>query len=178
MIEKKYAYLAALNVLLELKDLITDMRCWVVAPADIAKELMNLIAAMGFFFGFPKTSIYPHRKSELKWESLTLLLGPDLFSKMQEMDIEAVRKDLPQEQKLPSIKALIEIDEEKAKAFTEVFPAFNVMLTFMKSVIDYRLAYVEFKRSEYNARKAKAEEAGEPFSEPALNVELGDDFDE
>merc|ERR1711908_179001 len=105
------------------------------------------------------------------------------FSKLESSNIDfdvqkgGGRKGLTNEQKLTNIQALLppDFNEEKAK---EIDPAFEVLWTFLKTAVDYRVQALTQAKADYDARKAAAEGADppEPFEEPELTT-IDDDFE-
>jgi len=168
-VQKKYAFLRARDVLVAQKALIMDLKSWVVA----SPEMMSSFAAAMLILGYKKEDVYPKRKSVLQWKKLESLLDDALFSKIEAADVGGERTGLTAEQKISNVKSLAfptaEWNEEAAKA---VSPALELLVIFVQSAVNYRLADLEYRKAAYN--KAKEEE-GEAFAGPPLEA-LDDDF--
>jgi len=173
LVQEKYKYLRARQAFVQLKALVLELLSWVVVPP----EVLNVIAATAFMYGYPKDKIYPKRKTMLKWDTLKTLLNDELFTTVQEANICAERTKLQPEQKLASIKEMAtpaEYDEEKARALA---PAFEVLYTLIQAACAYRAKDLAVRKAEYAKRKEAAAAAEEAFTETALE-DLDDDFAE
>merc|ERR1712039_349678 len=94
--EKKKAYLVAQKTVLALKDMILELKSWVWIPP----EMLNILAALGFMYGAKRESIFPKRKSVLKWDKLKTLLDGEFFTGIETVEVSGERKNLIPEQKL------------------------------------------------------------------------------
>jgi len=171
LLQKKIAYKCARAAALALEDQIMQLATWVYVPM----EMMNLLAGLALLIGYNKASLYPKRKSALKWEQLKAILSPSFFDKIQHTDagaIVAARTNLEPEQKLASIKALAVLDEIAETKARDTSPGFEIIFTLLSAACNYRSADLEVRKNEYMKRK---EEAGDAFSEPLLE-NLDDDF--
>jgi len=160
LIGKKWAYLKAARVFLELKDIFLKLTSWVVVPP----EMLNIIAATAFMFGYTKVQLYPKRKPNLNWETLVKVLDEDFFTTVQEVDVTAEKKGIEQEQKLAAIKAMLPADYDATKA-KELSPAFELLYSLLDAAIAYRTADLTTRKAAYEKQK---EEEGEDFQEPPL----------
>ncbi|CAE7240895.1 DYDC2 [Symbiodinium pilosum] len=170
VIQKKFAFLRALEVAKELSGMIASLTSWVYATADV----MNVVAALAHFAGYTKADIYPRRKSNLNWQRLKQLLqNPlQLLEKVGKVEVEGPRKGVLPEHLHAYIMQMgspAEMDGEKAK---EIAPAFFLLFNLLQAGCAYRTADLELRKAEFNKQK---EEAGEEYEGPALE-ELDDDF--
>mmetsp|Transcript_738 Transcript_738/g.1997 ORF Transcript_738/g.1997 Transcript_738/m.1997 type:complete len:575 (-) Transcript_738:183-1907(-) len=170
VIQKKFAFLRALEVAKELGNMIASLTSWVYATSDV----INVVAALAHFAGYTKKDIYPRRKSALNWERLKQLLkNPlQLLEKVAKVPIEGARKGVLPEHLHAYIMQLgtpAEMDAEKAK---EIAPAFSLLFSLLQAGCAYRTADLELRKAEFNKQK---EEAGEEYDGPALE-DLDDDF--
>merc|ERR1711920_32340 len=159
----------ARKTVLALKDVILELKSWVWIPP----EMLNILAALGFMYGFKKESIFPKRKSVLKWDKLKTLLDGEFFTSIEKVEISGERKNLIPEQKLNAIKQLglpDAVDEEAAKA---VWPAFQILFALLQAACNYRSADLEMRKGRYQ----KQTEEGENPPTQKLD-ELDDDFAE
>lgn len=166
LVQKKFAYLKARDAALAQKDLILQLNTWVV----VTPEFLNVLAATALMYGYTKDSLYPKRKSNLKWEKLKTVLDGKLFDTIKQATITESRKGLSPEQKLSAVLAMASpagYDEAKAK---EVSPAFELVFTLIQAACAYRKAHLDVSKAAFSARK---EEAGESFEEKPL-----EDFDD
>ncbi|CAE7475615.1 Ank1 [Symbiodinium sp. CCMP2592] len=170
VIQKKFAFLRALEVAKELSSMICDLTSWVYATP----ELLNVVAALAHFAGYTKADIYPRRKTTLNWQRLKQILqNPvQLLEKVGTVEVEGPRKGVLPEHLHAYITQLgspAEMDAEKAK---EIAPAFFLLFNVLQAGCAYRTADLELRKAEFNKQK---EEAGEEYEGPALE-ELDDDF--
>ncbi|CAE7320850.1 Ank1 [Symbiodinium natans] len=170
VVQKKFAFLRALEVAKELSSMISGLTSWVYATPD----LMNVVAALAHFAGYTKADIYPRRKTTLNWQHLKQLLqNPlQLLEKVGKVEVEGPRKGLLPEHLHAYITQLgspAEMDAEKAK---EIAPAFLMLFQVLQAGCAYRAADLELRKAEFNKQK---EEAGEEYDGPALE-DLDDDF--
>lgn len=172
LIQKKFAFLKALQVAKGMHELIGGLTNWVYTTSDV----MSVVAALAYFAGYKKAEIYPRRKSTMDWQKLkTLLYQPlVLLEKVVKREVEGPRKDVPPEHLHNSILQLAspaEMDAEKAKVIS---PAFQLIYNLVQAGCAYRNADLELRKAEFNKQK---EEAGEEYGGPALE-DLDDDFKE
>eukprot|EP00434_Breviolum_minutum_P025068 symbB.v1.2.022144.t2/scaffold1909.1/size96399/8 len=170
LIQKKFAFLKALQVAKEMHELIGSLTSWVYTTSDV----MNVVAALAYFAGYKKADIYPRRKSTMDWQKLKMLLNAPLvlLEKVVKKEIEGPRKDVLPEHLHAFILQLAspaEMDGEKAK---EISPAFQLIFNLVQAGCAYRNADLELRKAEFNKQK---EEAGEEYEGPALE-DLDDDF--
>lgn len=170
LIQKKFAFLKALQVAKEMHELIGSLTSWVYTTSDV----MNVVAALAYFAGYKKADIYPRRKSTMDWQKLKMLLNAPLvlLEKVIKKEIEGPRKDVLPEHLHAFILQLAspaEMDGEKAK---EISPAFQLIFNLVQAGCAYRNADLELRKAEFNKQK---EEAGEEYEGPALE-DLDDDF--
>jgi len=177
VLAKKFGFFRARKVLVDFKEkLITLVKaCHTVSP-----EMLNTFAALAFLVGYKKEEVYPERKTALQWAKLkTVLLEAAFFDKVDALELDTEKTGLAPEHKLVAIRALMpseytaETGPDMAK---EVDPSFECLWSFMMTVIEYRTAFLNQLKAEYEARKAAATEAEEAFTEPEL-VERDDDFE-
>jgi len=171
LIQEKYQYLKAKQAFLQLKDLVMELASWVVVPPQV----MKVIAATAFMYGFPRERIYPKRKAGLNWEVLKTVLGKGLFDAVKATDVCGERKKLAHQQKLVSIKEMAsppDYDEEKAR---DVAPAFEVIFTLIQAACAYRTKHLSIIKADFTSRKEEAAENGDPFTETPLE-DRDDDF--
>mmetsp|Transcript_21872 Transcript_21872/g.38699 ORF Transcript_21872/g.38699 Transcript_21872/m.38699 type:complete len:262 (-) Transcript_21872:193-978(-) len=170
LLQKKYAFLRALETAKAAVDVISSLHSWVVVPA----EVLSVLAAAALMFGFTKEEIYPKRKQVLQWEKFkTLLAKPaDFLGRASKAEFEGARKGLKPEEKLSYFKQMAtpaEMDQEKAN---EISPAFALIFSLVQAACAYRNADLEMRKAEWTKQK---EEAGEEYSGPPLE-DLDDDF--
>jgi len=176
LLQKKWAFLKALELGKELESMISALFVWVVATP----EMMSIIAAAAFTAGYPRDEIYPRRKTVLSWEKLkTFIAKPlELISRLEKVEYEGARKGLEPDQKqsfLRSMATPAEMDADKAK---EIAPAFMLIFNLMQAALAYRAADLEMRKAEWNKQVKEKEEAGEEYAGPEIPPleELDDDF--
>ncbi|CAK9064717.1 unnamed protein product [Durusdinium trenchii] len=172
LIQKKFAFLKALQVAKEMHQLIGGLTSWVYTTSDV----MNVVAALAYFAGYSKKDIYPRRKSTMDWQKLKTLLNDPLvlLEKVVKKEVEGPKKDVPPEHLhnfILQMASPAEMDAEKAK---EISPAFQLLYNLVQAGCAYRNADLELRKAEFNKKK---EEAGEEYEGPALE-DLDDDFKE
>jgi len=170
VLQKKFAFMKAVEAAKELSSLIESMSSWVwVTP-----EVLGVFAAACFIAGDAKEDVYPRRKTVLSWEKLifTVQKPLELLSKLEKVEFEGAKKGLKPEHKLAFItpmSAPAEMDAEKAK---EISPGFMLIFNVIQAALAYRNADLEMRKAEWTKQK---DEAGEEYAGPALE-ELDDDF--
>ncbi|CAE8601901.1 unnamed protein product [Polarella glacialis] len=145
LLQKKYAFLRALETAKAAVDVISSLHSWVVVPA----EVLSVLAAAALMFGFTKEEIYPKRKQVLQWEKFkTLLAKPaDFLGRASKAEFEGARKGLKPEEKLSYFKQMAtpaEMDQEKAN---EISPAFALIFSLVQAACAYRNADLEMRKA-------------------------------
>jgi len=176
LLQKKWAFLKALEVGKELAGMISGLCPWVVATP----EMMSVIAAAVFAAGYLREEIYQRRKTVLSWDKLKTFIGQplELISRLEKVEYEGARKDLKPDQKQSFLRSMAtpgDMDADKAK---EIAPGFMLLFNIMQAALAYRAADLEMRKEEWNKQKKEQEEAGEEYAGdpiPALE-ELDDDF--
>lgn len=174
LLEKKYNFLKARDVVSAMKEQILELKQWVVVPDEVNK----IIAAAALLVRLKKEAVYMRKRDGLFWEKLKELLTPVFIDSIDKTDVAGVRKDLQQEQKMLWIKPLAfpgEYDETKA---AELAPAFQALFVYVRAAYDYRLADVKYRKAEKDAIEKPPAEVVEgapppPEFDPA---NLDDDF--
>ncbi|CAJ1356431.1 unnamed protein product, partial [Effrenium voratum] len=136
VIQKKFAFLRALEVAKELTGMVCSLSSWVYTTP----EVMNVVAALAYFAGHTKAELYPRRKSSMNWQKLKTFLSLQLLEKMGQVQVEGPRKELLPEHLHSSILQLAspaEMDAEKAK---EVSPGFQLIFNLVQAGCAYRNA--------------------------------------
>jgi len=176
LLEKKYAFYRARDVVVLMKDYIMELTSWVV----VGHEMKSIIAAAALLLGFRKESVYMKKKEGLHWEKLVELLSPPLFDTIGKVDVGGVRKDLADEQKLAFIKPLAYPGEFSETNAEELSPAFKALFVYVRAAFEYRYADVKFRLAEKEAKEKAAAEGGEegaPAPAPEVDpAENDDDF--
>eukprot|EP00441_Pelagodinium_beii_P039837 CAMPEP_0197648202 /NCGR_PEP_ID=MMETSP1338-20131121/27615_1 /TAXON_ID=43686 ORGANISM="Pelagodinium beii, Strain RCC1491" /NCGR_SAMPLE_ID=MMETSP1338 /ASSEMBLY_ACC=CAM_ASM_000754 /LENGTH=582 /DNA_ID=CAMNT_0043222161 /DNA_START=94 /DNA_END=1842 /DNA_ORIENTATION=- len=176
VLQKKFAFLKAVEAAKELTNVIESMKTWVwVTP-----EVLSVFAAACFIAGFSKEDVYPRRKTVLAWEKLKMIAEKpmELLTKLEKVEFEGPKKGLKPEHKLAFItpmSAPAEMDEEKAK---EISPGFMLIFRVIQAALAYRNADLEMRKAEWTKQMAEKEAAGEEYAGPAIPAleELDDDF--
>jgi len=170
VLQKRFAFLKAVETAKELAPLIESMNTWVwVIP-----EVLSVFAAASFIAGYAKEDVYPRRKLVLAWEKLRFVVEKplELLKKIENVEYEGPKKGLKPEHKMAFItpmSAPAEMDAEKAR---EVGSGFMLLFNVIQAAIAYRNADLEMRKAEWTKQK---EEAGEEYEGPSLD-ELDDDF--
>lgn len=175
LIEKKYNFHKAKDVVVDMQEKITELTSWVV----VGNEMKSIIAACALLVKFNKSDVYMKKKAGLFWEKLAGLLSPALFETVGKTDVAGVRKDLQDEQKLAFIKNLAypgEFSEENAE---QLSPAFKALFVYVRAAFEYRYADVKFRKAVMDAKEKAASEGGEEGAPPPPEIspeEIDDDF--
>mmetsp|Transcript_22712 Transcript_22712/g.59923 ORF Transcript_22712/g.59923 Transcript_22712/m.59923 type:complete len:575 (-) Transcript_22712:186-1910(-) len=162
VVGKKWAFMRAARVLLDLKDVFLNLKTWVVP----SPEMVNLVAATALFFGFKKVQLYPKRKQTIDWQVLLQVLDAGFLKTIAEFDPVAPRKGLEPEQFLAAVKAM------KGPA-QEYSPALELLHSVLDTALEYRTAYLQLRKANYEMQK---QTEGEEFNLPPLE-EDDDDFE-
>jgi len=176
LFEKKFTFLKARDVVVNMKDNIMELTTWVV----VGHEMKSIIAACALLLGFKKDSVYMKKKDGLFWEKLVELLSPALFETLDKVDVAGVRKDLQVEQTLAFIKPLAYPGEFSEQNADELSPAFKALFMYVRAAFEYRYADVKFRKAEMEAKEKAAAEGGEegaPSAPAEIDpAEIDDDF--
>jgi hypothetical protein len=173
LLEKKYAFYKARDVVERMKEYIMELTSWVV----VGNEMKSIIAAAALLLGFRKDSVYMRKKDGLHWEKLVELLAPALFDTISKVDVAGVRKELQDEQKLAFIKTYAYPGEFSEQNAEELSPAFKALFVYVRAAFEYRYADVKFRKAELDAKEKAAAEAEEGAAAPEVDpAELDDDF--
>lgn len=176
LLEKKYAFLRARDVAVQMKGYIMQLKPWVV----VGNEMKSIIAACALLLGFKKEHVYMKKKEGLHWEKLVELLSAALFDTLSKVDVAGVRKELQDEQKLAFIKPLAYPGEFSEQNAEELSPAFKAVFVYVKAAFEYRYVDVKFRKAQLEA-KEKVAAAGDDGAAAAAEVdpaEKDDDFDD
>merc|ERR1712232_257109 len=103
VVQKKFAFNVAKQMVEQRQDLITSLKSWVVA----GPEVCNTILAATMLLGYAKEDVYPRRKSVLQWEKLKHQLGNALFQGFAKLECCSSKQGIKEEHKLSYIKGLI-----------------------------------------------------------------------
>merc|ERR1711907_621780 len=175
LIEKKYNFHKAKDVVVDMQEKITELTSWVV----VGNEMKSIIAACALLVKFNKTDVYMKKKSGLWWEKLVGLLSPALFETIDKVDVAGIRKGLQDEQKLAFIKPLAYPGEFSEQSADELSPAFKALFMYVRAAFEYRYAEVKFRKAELDAKEKAAAEGAEEGAPPPPEVdpeEIDDDF--
>eukprot|EP00746_Dinoflagellata_sp_MGD_P125377 gnl/MRDRNA2_/MRDRNA2_60134_c0_seq1.p1 gnl/MRDRNA2_/MRDRNA2_60134_c0~~gnl/MRDRNA2_/MRDRNA2_60134_c0_seq1.p1 ORF type:complete len:628 (+),score=229.97 gnl/MRDRNA2_/MRDRNA2_60134_c0_seq1:88-1884(+) len=175
LLEKRFTFLKARDVVVSMKEYIMELTTWVV----VGNEMKSIIAACALLVGFKKESVYMKKKSGLFWEKLMELLSPALFETLDKVDVSGVRKELQDEQKLAYIKPLAYPGEFSEQNADELSPAFKALFVYVRAAFEYRYAEVKLRKAEMEAKEKAAAEGGEEGAPPPPEVdpdEIDDDF--
>jgi len=150
------------------KDVFLNLKTWVVP----SPEMVNLVAATAFFFGFKKVQLYPKRKQTIDWQVLLQVLDAGFLKTIAESDPVAPRKGLEPEQLLLAVKAMKgpAFDTQKCQDYS---PALELLHSVLDTALEYRTAYLQLRKANYEMQK---QTEGEEFSQPPLE-EDDDDFE-
>merc|ERR1719160_1599629 len=171
LLEKKYAFYRARDVVVLMKDYIMELTSWVV----VGHEMKSIIAAAALLLGFRKESVYMKKKEGLHWEKLVELLSPPLFDTVGKVDVAGVRKELQDEQKLAFIKPLAYPGEFSETSAEDLSPAFKALFIYVRAAFEYRYADVKFRQAEMDAKEKAATAGGEEGAPaPAPTVDPAD----
>lgn len=174
LLEKKYAFLRARDVAVQMKGYIMELKPWVV----VGNEMKSIIAACALLLGFKKEHVYMKKKEGLHWEKLVELLSAALFDTLSKVDVAGVRKELQDEQKLAFIKPLAYPGEFSEQNAEELSPAFKAVFVYAKAAFEYRYVDVKFRKAQLEAKEkvAAAGEEGAAAAAEADPAEIDDDF--
>jgi len=175
LFEKKYNFYKARDVVVNMKEQITELTSWVV----VGNEMKSILAACALLIGFKKESVYMKKKAGLWWEKLVSLLSPALFETIDKIDVAGVRKNLQDEEKLAFIKPLAYPGEFSEQSAEELSPAFKALFVYVRAAFEYRYTEVKFRKAEMDAKEKAAAEGGEEGapSPPEMDpMEIDDDF--
>lgn len=167
-VQKKWAFMRAARVFAEMKDTFLGLTSWVVVPP----EMLNLVAATGFMFGYKKEQLYPKRKPNLNWETLCKVLDDSFFAAIQQADVTSDRKGLEPEQKLAAIKAMLPAEFD----YKALSPRLDLLHAVLGTAIAYRTAELMAKKALYERQKEDAAEGEEPLTLPPLE-DADDDYE-
>jgi len=174
LFEKKYNFYKARDVVVSMKDHITELTSWVV----VGNEMKSIIAAGALLLGFKKESVYMKKKDGLWWEKIVGLLSPALFETIDKVDVAGVRKNLQDEEKLAFIKPLVYCGEFSEQNAEELSPAFKALFVYVRAAFDYRYADVKFRKAELDAKEKAAAEGGEEGAPPPPEKDPEQDDDD
>jgi len=176
LLEKKYAFYKARDVVVLMKAYVMELTSWVV----VGHEMKSIIAAAALLLGFKKESVYMKKKDGLHWEKLVELLAPALFDTVGKVDVAGVRKELQDEQKLSFIKPLAYPGEFSETSAEDLSPAFKALFIYVRAAFEYRYADVKFRQAEMDAKEKAATAGGEegaPAPAPTVDpADIDDDF--
>jgi len=176
MLSKKYDFIKARKAVLQYKEQLFELKNWVVVP-DV---VINAVAACAFLYGTEKKSVYPRRKSVLKWEKLKTVMDDTLFHIISNIDVAGERLNLAAEHKLTFVEKLLwpgeaqtEYDIEK---MVELSPIFEVFLAFVTAATQYRRADVAWRKGQIEREMKAKQEAEEAYTGTPLEG-TDDDFE-